>query len=178
MNQRSTIHHSSVGKHPDRLPHPALTAGRSGRAEEPSDTQAGGFSRALRKLLLPLAVTAISGAVFVTVLTAAAYQTPDPTALVTPLSMAALGLASLAGGITAGKCNRERTMLGSMVSGCLLAVILCLVAWMGGVSQGMIAWLTRLSTVPIHLVGGFVTRPRKKSVGHTAGKHPSIAHRR
>ncbi len=174
MNPRKSNHHSSVGKHPDRLPHPALTAGRSGRAEEPSDTQAGGFSRILRKLFLPFAVTTVSGVVFVTALTLAAYQTPDPTALISPLSMAALGLASLAGGITAGKCNRERAMLSSFVSGCTLAAILCLIAWIGGgESRETIPWLIRLSAIPLHLLGGFMTRPRKKPAGHTAGKHPS-----
>ena len=177
MNQRSTTHHSSVGKHPDRVPHPALTAGRSGRAEEPSDRQAGGFSRILRKLLLPLAVTVASGAVFVTVLTIAAYQSPDPTALVTPLSIASLGLASLAGGITAGKCHGEGAIPGSLMSGCTLALILCLVGWIGGgESEGLIPWLIRLATVPVHLVGGLMTRPRKKPAGHTAGKHPSHPH--
>ena len=174
MNQRSTTHHSSVGKHPDRLPRPALTAGRSGRAEEPSDTQAGGFSRMVRKLLLPLAVTIASGVVFVTVLTVAAYQSSDPTVLVTPLSIAALGLASLAGGITAGKCHGEGAIPGSLISGCTLAMILCLMGWIGGGgSGGFVPWLIRLTPIPIHLLGGLMTRPRKKPVAHTAGKHPS-----
>ncbi len=177
MNQRLRAQHNSVGKPPDRLPRPALTVGRSGRAEEPSDTQAGGFSRILRKLFLPFAVTTASGVIFVTALTLAAYRSPDPTALVTPLSVAALWLASLAGGITAGKCAGEKAMIGSLISGCMLAAILCLIAWInGGEEQGVIPWLIRLATVPIHLLGGFVTRPRKKPAGHTAGKHPS--HRR
>lgn len=180
MNKRQVIHHSSVGKHPDHQSHPALVAGRTAHAEEPSDDIAGGFSRILCKLFLPLAVTAVSGAVFVTALTIPAYQSQNPTALVTPLSMAALGVASLAGGITAGKCGRERAVPGSLVSGCLFAGILCLIALFGsGEMQGIptsVAWMIRLAAIPVHMIGGFMVRPRKKPTTHTAGKHASHRH--
>ncbi len=180
MNQRQLTNHSSVGKHPDRLSHPALSAGRLGHAEEPSDDTAGGFSHILRRSLLPLAVTTVAALVFVTALAAAAYQSPDPTSLVSPLSAAALGLASLAGGITAGKCHGERAVGGSLICGCLFAAILCLIALLGGGGiHGLptaVAWLIRLATIPVHLIGGILTRPKQKPVTHTAGKHPS--HRR
>ncbi len=183
MSQRQlTAHksaHASVGKHPDRLPHAALPAGRRGQAEEPSDRPAGGFSRILRGLLVPMAVTAVSGVVCITALTAAAYRSPDPSALVLPLTAAALGLSSLAGGIAAGKCGGEGAVGRSLVSGCLLAAVLCLCALLrnGGV-MGLptaAAWMIRLSVIPLHLLGGLFTRPRKKPASHTAAKHP--AHR-
>ncbi len=177
MNQRQLTKHASVGKRPDRLSHPALTAGRAGHAEEPSDTQAGGFSRILRRLLLPLAVTAASGAAIVTAMTAAACQSPDPTALITPLAMASLGIASLVGGITAGKCGRDNAVGSSLASGVLLAAILCLISLVGrGDAAGLptaAAWLLRLSPIPFHLLGGIMARPKKKPASHTAGKHPA-----
>lgn len=180
MNQKQLTDHPSVGKHPDRPSHTAISARGLGHAEEPSDDIEGGFSRILRRLLLPLAVTAVAGLIFVTALTVAAFNSPDPTALVTPLSAAALALASLVGGITAGKCHGERAVAGSLISGCLLAALLCLLALLiGGEAQGMppaVAWLIRLATIPVHMIGGILARPKQKPATHTAGKHPS--HRR
>ena len=172
--------HASVGKRPERPSHAALPAGRG---EDASGRQADGsprIPRIIRRLLLPFGVTAVSGAVFVTALTAAAYQAADPTAWILPLSAASLGLASLAGGITAGKCSGEGAVGGSLISGCLLAALLCAVALLGPADAAGIsaagAWLLRLSPIPLHLAGGLLVRPRKRSATHTAGKHP--AHRR
>ena len=177
MNQKQLTNHSSVGKHPDRLPHSALSAGRFGHAEEPSDEIAGGFSRMIRKLLLPLAAAALAGLIFVTALAVAAFQSHDPTSLVTPLSVVALGLASLVGGMTAGKCYGEGAAAGSLVSGGIFAAVLCLVALLGGGEMNgiptVLAWLIRLATVPVHLIGGIIARPKQKPMTHTAGKHPS-----
>ena len=171
--------HASVGKHPDRLSRAALPAGRRGHAEEPSDRPAGGFSRILRGLLLPLAVTALSGVVWITVLSAVAYRSSDPTSLILPLTVTALEISSLAGGIAAGKCGGEGAVGHSLVSGCFLAAVLCLCTLLrGGGVTGMPAvagWLIRISVVPMHLLGGLLVRPRKKPASHTAVKHP--AHR-
>lgn len=180
MNHKQLTNRSSVGKHPDRLSHPALSAGRLGHAAEPSDNPAGGFSRVLYKLLLPLAITALTGALFVTALSVVAYQSPDPTAWILPLSTAALALASLAGGLAAGKCYGERAVSGSLLSGCLFAGLLCLIALLhGNVVNGMpiaVSWLIRLGTVPVYLLGGILTRPKPKIATHTAGNH--LSHRR
>ena len=174
MSQRQLTKHTSVGKRPDRLSHPALTAGRVGHAEEPSDN-AGGFSRILRRFLMPLGVTAGSGAIAVIAMTVAACQTPDPTALITPLAAAALGIASIAGGITAGRCSPDNAVGSSLVSGVLLTAILCLIALPGGGDtvdlSTAAAWFIRLSPIPFHLLGGIMARPRKKPASHTAGKH-------
>ena len=175
MNQRQRTNHLSVGKHPDRLTHPALSAGRLGHAEEPSDEGiADGFSHTIRRFLLPLAVTVFSGGIFTTALSVAAWNSADPTAWIPLLSPIVLGLAALAGGITAGKCCKERAVGGSFMSGCLFAAILCLLALLAGKGeQGLASWLIRLATIPVHGIGGFLSRPRKRPAAHTAGKHPS-----
>ncbi len=183
MNQKQLTNHSTVGKHPDRLSHPAITAGRIGHAEEPSDKSAGGFSSTLRSLLLPLAATAATGLMTVTVMTAAAGSSPDPTALIPALSVAALALSSLAGGITAGLCRRDRAVANSLISGCLLTALLCLMGLLGGGDQGAgasfsptIAWLVRLIPVPVCALGGVLTRPRPQKNTHKAGNHPARRH--
>ena len=182
MNQKQLTNHSSVGKHPDRLSHPALSAGRIGHAEEPSDNSAGGFSSTLRSLLLPLAATAVTGLLSVTVMAAAAGSSPDPTALIPALSVAALALSSLAGGITAGLCRRDRAVASSLISGCLLTALLCLPGLLGG-TQGAdalfsptVTWLIRLVPIPVCALGGVLTRPRPHRTTHKAGNHPARKH--
>ena len=196
MNHKLTSNQSTVGHRPERLSHPALAAGRIGRAEKPSDNRSrdrsqdrscgheGGFSYAARRLLLPLGVSAATGLLSVTALTAAAAGSPDPTAMLPLLSIAALALSSLAGGIAAGLLRRERAVAGSLVSGCLLAAALCIVGLLASQrtvqplwEQGsVLAWLIRLIPIPVHGIGGFLTRQRPERPAHTAGNHPS--HRR
>ncbi len=179
MNRKITSNQPTVGHRPDRLSHPALAAGRIGHAEEPSDDRsydrADGFSALLRRLLLPMAASAATGLVAVTALTAVAVGSSDPTTMIPLLSSAALLLSSLAGGITAGLCRRERAVAGSLVSGCLLAAVLCFVGLLGGEGSA-VSWLIRLAPIPVHAVGGLLTRQRPAKPTHTAGKH--LAHRR
>jgi hypothetical protein len=180
MNHPKLSHPSSLGHRPDRLSHPTLPVGRIGQAEKPSDHPAGGFSRTLRSLLLPLAVTALTGLASVTGLTAFAGSSPDPAALIPALSALTLTLASLAGGVTAGLCRREQALSGSLISGCILAALLCLSALAGGSgeTEGVwsayspaVPWLIRIAPIPLHGLGGFLTRQRQKKPAHTAGKH-------
>ena len=181
MNHKHLTTHSAVGKHPDRLSHPAVTAGRIGHAEEPSDHSAGGFSSTMRALLLPLAVTVAAGLAAVTVSAAMAASSADPTALIPPLSVAALVTAALAGSITAGLCRRTRAVASALISGCLLTALLCLAGLLSGGADApwaelspAIPWLIRLLPVPVSAVGGLLTRPRPQKNTHTAGKHPAI----
>lgn len=165
---------TSVGKRPDRLSHTALTAARAGHAEEPSDVRAGGFSRVWRRILLPLGCSVGAEIVMITALAVAVHRYPDPTALIFPVSAAALGLSSLVGGITAGKCNGRGAVKGSLFSGCLMAAILCAAALLMSTDRtSAMDWLLRLSPIPWHLIGGLLTRPRKKPSAHTAGTHAS-----
>ena len=176
MNRKSITKHSSVGNHPDRLSHPAPASGRIGHAAEPSDSQADGFSHILRALLLPIAASAVTGLGAVTVLTAIAGAGPDPGAIIPVLSVVALVIASLAGGITAGLCRRDRAIPTALVSGCLLTVILCAISLMGGGSRSatwsevspVVPWLIRLAPLPIHALGGLLVRPRPQKAAHTA----------
>lgn len=163
-------HHTSVGKHPDRLAHPALAAPRR-HAEEPSDQSAGGFSAVLRGFLLPPAVVTVAFFVSVTVLTAVADRSQDPTALVPGFSAAALAVASLAGGVTAGLCRRTRAVASGLLCGLLLSVLLCTVGLASGGDPdgGMLPWLLRLSPIPVSGLGGLLTRPRKKVPAHRKG---------
>ncbi len=176
MNHKSITKHSSVGQHPDRLSHPASATGRIGHAAEPSDSQADGFSHILKALLLPTAASAVTGLGAVTIMTAIAGAGPDPGSLIPILSAAALAIASLAGGITAGLCRRDRAIPASLVSGCLLSAILCAIALIGGGSPSAtwpeaspaVPWLIRLAPIPIHALGGLLTRPRPVKASHTA----------
>ena len=179
MNRKQLLAHSSVGKH---LAHPSYavsTVKPLAHGGGTDDTE-GAWGYICRRLLLPLTVALVSGAVFVTVLSLAAFNSPDPTSLVGLLSPISLGLASLSGGIAAGKCSGERAVSGSLISGCLFAAFLCVLSLFTAKDthtvSATVMWLLRLSTVPAHLLGGILARPKKKSAAHTVGKHAS--HRR
>ena len=173
MNTHSNTHssqrnqHKAVGRHPDR---PAYTARQT---EEPSDTVSGGFSSTLRRILIAMGVTVLSGLLAVTALCLAAFSSPDPAALLRPCTAAALMLAALCGGITAGKLNPAAPLSAGLLCGAVTAALLVLTALLAGQGGGLLHWGLRLAVIPVCLVGSSVTRPRKKAPAHTAGKHPS-----
>lgn len=160
-------HHESVGKHPDRL------ASKARQTEEPSDEYAGGFSSILRRMPIALGVTALSGLLAVTALCLAAFLSSDPTALLRPCTAAALVVASLCGGITAGKLNPSTPVTAGLLCGTATALLLTAAALLTGSGGGLLHWGLRLSVIPVHLAGGIMTRPRRKLPTHTAGNHPS-----
>ena len=169
MNTHS--HHPSqnpVGRHPDR---PARTRVRP--SEEPSDTQAGGFSSILRSYPLVLGITALSALLLVTAAALVLYNSPDPTALIFPVSAAVLAVSALVGGIVAGKLNRGGSVAASLVCGGLTAALLILLSLCFGGDGDLLAWGMRLSVLPLHLLGGILTRPKPQAPTHTAGKHPT-----
>ena len=173
MNTHSNTHptsqnqHKSVGKHPDRPAHAAR------QTEEPSDHAAGGFSSILRSMPIALGVTALSGLVTVTALCMAALLSSDPTALIRPCSVAALLVAALCGGITAGKLNPSAPLKAGLLGGVVTVVLLLLPVLLTGSGGGGLQWGLRLGVIPAHLAGSALTRPRKKAPTHTVGKHPS-----
>ena len=165
MNTHS--HHPSqnpVGRHPDR---PARTRVRP--SEEPSDTQAGGFSSILRSYPLVWGITALTALLLVTAAALVLYNSPDPTALISPVSAALLAVSALIGGMVAGKLNRNGPVTASLVCGGLTAVLLILISLIFAGKGDLLAWGMRLSVLPLHLAGGIITRPPT----HTAGKHPT-----
>lgn len=173
MNPKSANHHLPVGNHPDRRSHPTRATGRMGHVEEPSDTQAGGFSSILRGYPLTAAAFALSVLLFVTVAAFAVYQSPDPTPLIRPVAFVALGVSSLIGGIAAGRLNQSCSIAASLVCGGLTTALLLLLSLLLSGEGDLLSWGERVAVLPIHLLGGVIARPKQKKPTHTAGKHPS-----
>ena len=169
MNTHS--HHPSqnpVGRHPDR---PAPTRVRPN--EEPSDTKAGGFSSILQSYPVVLGITALAALLLTTVTAFILHNSPDPTALIPPVSAAVLAVSSLIGGMVSGKLNRAQPVSASLVCGGLTAVLLILISLFFEGKGDLLAWGMRMSVIPLHLLGGILTRPKPQAPTHTAGKHPS-----
>ena len=169
MNNSS--HHPSqnpVGRHPDR---PAPTRVR--QSEEPSDTRAGGFSSILRSYPVVLGITALTALLLTTVAALILHNSPDPTALIPPVSAAVLAVSSLIGGMVSGKLNRAQPVSASLVCGGLTAVLLILISLFFEGKGDLLSWGMRIGVLPLHLPGGILTRPKPKAPTHTAGKHPS-----
>ena len=173
MNTHS--HHPSkhpVGRHPDR-PARAPRGGSARQTEEPSGRVAGGFSSILRRYPLVLGITALTAALLTTIAAFALYKGPDPTALILPVSAAVPALASLCGGITAGKLNPTTPMAAGLLSGGLTAALLLLISLIFGEGMGLISCGMALGATLFHLLGSAITRPRKVSPVHRSGKHTS-----
>lgn len=169
MNNSS--HHPSqnpVGRHPDR---PAPTRVR--QSEEPSDTQAGGFSSILRSYPIVLGATALTALLLTTVAALILHNSPDPTALIPPVSAALLAVSSLIGGMVSGKLNRVTPVSESLICGGLTAALLILISLFFEGKGDLLSWGMRIGVLPLHLLGGILTRPKPKAPTHTAGKHPS-----
>lgn len=165
-------HHPPVGRHPDR---PARVRVRP--PEEPSDPQAGGFSSILTGYPLTLGVTALSALLLVTVAAIPVCQSPDPMGLILPISAATLGVAALIGGTVAGKLNPACPLAASLVCGSITAALMILLSLLLGDGGSPLRWIMGLGILPLHLLGGFLTRPRPKAPAHntarTARRHPS-----
>lgn len=169
MNTHS--HHPSqnpVGRHPDR---PAPTRVRP--SEEPSDMRAGGFSSILRSYPIVLGGTALTALLLTTVAALILYNSPDPTSLISPASAAVLAVSALVGGMISGKVNKESSVVASLVCGGLTAALLILISLFFAGKGDLLAWGMRIGILPLHLLGGILTRPKPKAPTHTAGKHPS-----
>ena len=169
MNTHS--HHPSqktVGRHPDR---PAPTRVRP--SEEPSDTKAGGFLSILQSYPVVLGITALIALLLTTVGALILRSSPDPTSLISPVSAAVLAVSSLIGGMASEKLNRVTPVSASLVCGGLTAALLILVSLFFDGKGDLLAWGMRVSVLPLHLLGGILTRPKPKAPTHTAGKHPS-----
>ena len=168
--------HPSVGKHTDRPAHPVSHGKSTARqTEKPFDEASDGFSAILRSLPLSLGVTALTAIVFLTALAFAAYFSPDPMPLTKALSAVALALASVMGGLVAGRLNPARPLGASLLTGGTAVAVLLLLTLLPGEDGGLLSLLLRPAALLFHLLGGIMSRPRKKAPTHTAVKHP--AHR-
>ncbi len=159
---------TSVGRRPDRPAHL-----RPRQNEEPPDAQAGGFSSILRTYPITLGITALSALLLVTAAAFAVYKTPDPTALIPPVSAVVTGITALVGGIMAGKLNPSCPVAASLVCGGITAALLILLPLCFGGDRDLLSTVTRIGVLPLHLLGGILTRPKPKAPAHTAGKHPT-----
>lgn len=158
--------HPSVGRHPDR---PARTRVRP--TEEPSDTQAGGFSSTLRRVLIAVGITMLTAVLLTTAAAVALYNSPDPTPWILPVSAAALALASLCGGITAGKLNPTAPVAAGLLSGGLTAALLLLISLIFRERGGLVPWAMGSDALLASLMGSVWTRPRKRAPSHGTGGH-------
>lgn len=175
-----------------RSTHTALPARRTqGTTREPSAEEAGGFSHLLRKLPLTLGMTALLGAGLLTAAAALALWSNDPTALSTPLSLAALALTALGGGVAAGRRCPTSPVAASLAAGLSWALILTLLSlWVGqgspadGIPTGdsaaplggmavALPWLIRAAVVALHCLGGRLSRPRREPPTHRRGGRSS-----
>ncbi len=156
-------------QHPPRTGHGrARTDGQRDKPSPAFDANAsdGLSSFALwRSLPLSTAFTVLLLLVLVTVAAAVALRAPDPTALITPLAWGSVGLASLVGGMIAGRRSPERPVVAGLLCGGAV-VLLLVVAGLAFGGQGASAWLLRLCVLPLHLIGACVTRPRRASAAH------------
>ena len=162
-------HHTSVERHRDRSAE-ALRRRGVESTEEPSHQAEGGFSSILRRYPVVLVVTALIGLVAVTVASLILYNSPDPTKGVLPAALIALGIASLAGGITVGKMSPTAPMAAGLLCGGLTGGLLLIFSLLWG-DGGALRWCMCGGALMLHLVGGAIARPRKKAPVHTAGKH-------
>ena len=159
----------AVGRHPDRPAHSLVQARQN---EEPSEQLSGGFSSIFRIGLLSMAAVSGTGLILVTVAALALSKAPDPTALLPFVAPCLTGLCSLIGGITAGRLQKEHPVVAAAVCGGLFTLLLILASFVfGSVSGGVLPWIQRLSVLPVHVLGGFLSRPKSKSPSHRAGRH-------
>ncbi len=180
------LDHRSLGAGHARL-HAAHTSGSNlsesrghGRREKPSpafdsndlSNGTGGFSHILRTLPLTVGLTLLAALLLITLAAAAALRTPDPVALTAPLSWGAIGLSSLLGGILSGRRNPASPVAGALVSGVIVALLLTVAGFCAeGGNASLAPWLVRLGVILVHLLGGYVSRPRERAAAHH--EHPS-----
>ncbi len=157
--------------------------GRERSKETPPDHRqadgSGGVSRLFRALPLTLALTALSALALMTLGAAVACRAPDPAALVAPVAYGSMGLASLLGGIIAGRRNGEACFTGGLLAGGMVVLLLLLLSFLVkpiGAGSPLLVWISRFSVVLLHMLGAYLARPRQKAAAHTAGGH-SAPHR-
>lgn len=101
--------------------HTSASYGGASTGEESAEA---GLLRVLSAALFALPVTALVGAVLLLIVTAVAYANPDPDSLTTPLSLAALGLTSVLGGLVAARRGRGKCLLCGLTLGLLWTLLL------------------------------------------------------
>ena len=137
------------------------------------ENDTGGFSRICRSLPLVCGLTTVLGVALSLASAACLLYTPDPASLIPIASRLSVGLASLLGGILAARKTPTTPLAGGLASGSVMALLLTVLGLCLG--EGTLwAWMTRLGSLPLHLVGAYLARPRARATthtAHTAGHH-------
>ena len=114
---------SARAPRPQGTKHRQAIAASYTSAKEDASVEAG-FARVLSSALFALPVTAVVGLILLLIVTAVAYADPDPDRLTAPLSLAALGLTALLGGLVAARRGQGRSLLCGLTLGLLLTLLL------------------------------------------------------
>ena len=155
------------------------------RTEEPIES---GFMSALFAALFALPVTVLIGFALLLIVTAVAYTNADPDALTTPLSLAALGLTALMGGMVSGMRGYRQPLLSALLLGLLLVLLqlggslffsdaLREQLTLGG--SALWRWGLRVAVLPLSLLGGCIGKNKhrdERSRGRTRGRHTHHGH--
>ena len=131
------------------------------------ENDTGGFSRILGRLPLVCGLTTVIGVALSLVSAACLLYTPDPVSLIPTAARLSVCLASLLGGILAARKTPATPLAGGLVSGSVMALILTVLGLCLG-EGSMWAWMTRIASLPLHLVGAYLARPRARAAAHTA----------
>ena len=178
---------SSSGHHEKRTD-PRRTAVRSSHATPDGQSHTeelaeGGIVSALFAALFALPLAVLIGFVLLLIVTAVAYANADPDALTTPLSLAALGLTALMGGMVSGVRGYRHPLLSALLLGLLLLLLqlggslffsdaLREQLTLGG--SALLRWGLRIAVLPLSLLGGRIGKARHRdphSRGRTPGRH-------
>ena len=123
MNIFSSSRGGSAHTHRRRSERRQVPAASYTSTKEDASTEAG-LIHVLSAALFALPVTAAVGLVLLLIVTAVACANPDPDSLTTPLSLAALGLTALLGGLVAARRGQSRSLLCGATLGLLLTLLL------------------------------------------------------
>ena len=130
FSSRQSSRQSNRRKHtPPPVGHlPPRSASRGGRTTpRTEDVQDGSrLSGSLAAALFAIPFMLVIGFVFLLIATLVAYRSTDPHALVLPLSMVALGLTSLLGGLISARRRRGEPLLSGLLCGLQMNLLLYL----------------------------------------------------
>ena len=172
--------------HDQKNKYPAARVGGSGSARHPSALpkarSAAGAEQATLTVILKNAAFGLIGFVvcgltLVTAACAAAYAGSDPSALITPLGLAALMISCFAGGFITSKLTRSAPMICGVVFGGLSALVMLVMSliFSGAPSSHFTFWqgllmhgFALLFSVLGSLTGNFKRKPnpRKRRFGN------------
>ena len=122
-----------------------------------SSEQASPLTSTLGSALFALPLMGILGVIFLLIGSAVAWRSPNPHALIPPLSLVALGLTCILGGLIVARQRRGRPLLGGLLCGLLFTALTWCLTF--AVQDTVLPfpspwlWVIRLGMVLLTLVG-------------------------